>query len=312
MDPRRQKKILLNQFTIAKKDIEQIGIENVNLIPYINEKNIYIWYFLIKGLGDAYEGGKYLFKLTAPKTFPQKPPSFEFLTPNGVFDLGGPICISVGEFHSNDHKKGSSGEYGWRPALGMMGFAIQVLNGLITFDENDHGIRIINTTYEQKQDYAKKSIQYNIDKNMDIYSNFIDIIETNTSELIETNTSELIETNTSELIETNTSELIETNTSELIETNTSELIETNTSELIETNTSELIEIFKKKIDILDECELSFDETRLLSEDETRLSFDNTRLSFDNTSDDNISDDNISDDITTDCKIINFLTGNYKL
>ena len=173
MDSNRQRKILLNQFSIAKKEIEKNGIENVNLIPHIDDKNIYVWYFLIKGLCDAYADGEYIFKLTAPKTFPQKPPSFEFLTPNGVYDLGGPICISVGEFHSNDHNRStSSGDYGWRPALGMMGFATQVLNGLITFDDNDHGIRIINSSYEQKQDYAKKSIEYNNTHYSEIYKNF--------------------------------------------------------------------------------------------------------------------------------------------
>ena len=61
-----------------------------------------VWYFLIGGLDTPFRGGEYLFKLIAPDEFPQKPPKFEFLTKNGVYTPGGPICISVGDFHTND------------------------------------------------------------------------------------------------------------------------------------------------------------------------------------------------------------------
>ena len=92
----RFNKILLNQYRLSKKD------ENINLISYMDEKDIRIWYFLITGLDEPYKEGEYIFKLTAPNSFPQEPPSFEFCTPNGVYELGGKICISVGEYHKND------------------------------------------------------------------------------------------------------------------------------------------------------------------------------------------------------------------
>ena len=37
---------------------------------------------------------------------------------------------SVGEFHHDD-APGPDGAHGWRPALGMAGFAVQVVNGLV-------------------------------------------------------------------------------------------------------------------------------------------------------------------------------------
>ena len=124
--------ILMNQYNKALK------ANNPNLITYVDENNLTIWYFLIKGLKDTpFEGGEYIFKLKAPDQFPHKPPSFEFCTPNGVYDIGGKICISVGEFHAND-KPGSTGSYGWRPSLGMYGFANEVLNGLINYKFLDH------------------------------------------------------------------------------------------------------------------------------------------------------------------------------
>jgi len=159
--------ILLNQYNKALK------VNNNNLIPYVDESNIKIWYFLIKDLKDTpFEGGEYIFKLTVPDEFPQKPPSFEFCTPNGVYDIGGKICISVGEFHTND-RPGSTGSYGWRPSLGMYGFANEVLNGLINFQYLDHGIRILSTDIETKKKLANNSIKYNKNHYSKIYNSFI-------------------------------------------------------------------------------------------------------------------------------------------
>ena len=146
--------VLFNQYNKAIKE------KNINLIPHMNEDNVKIWYFLIKGLDTPFKGGEYIFKLTAPNEFPHRPPSFEFCTPNGVYDIGGKICISVGEFHAND-KPGSTGSYGWRPCLGMYGFALEVLNGLINYQYLDHGIRILSTDIKTKEKFATESIDYN-------------------------------------------------------------------------------------------------------------------------------------------------------
>ena len=147
-------KILTNQYKIALKANDD------NLIPYMDTDNVKNWYFLIKGLDAPYKDGEYIFKLTVTDQFPHAPPKFEFCTPNGVYDIGGPICISVGEFHTND-KPGKDGSHGWRPSLGMYGFARQVLNGLICYEGLEHGIRILNTSIEIKEDFTSKSKEYN-------------------------------------------------------------------------------------------------------------------------------------------------------
>jgi ubiquitin-conjugating enzyme E2 J2 len=166
----------MNQYTKALK------ANNSNLIPYVDENNLTIWYFLIKGLKDTpFEDGEYIFKLKAPDQFPHKPPSFEFCTPNGVYDIGGKICISVGEFHAND-KPGSTGSYGWRPSLGMYGFANEVLNGLINYKFLDHGIRILSTATETKKKLASESIEYNKKYYSEIYTYFISMNASSKSE----------------------------------------------------------------------------------------------------------------------------------
>lgn len=130
------------------------------LLPVLDEELPTVWWFFISGLPAPYEGGEYIFKLTAPEEFPHKPPSLEFLTPNGVFETGGPVCISVGEFHAED-KPGPEGSYGWRPSLGMGGFAREVLNGLICLDKDDVGIRIGVVSDEEKAALAARSREFN-------------------------------------------------------------------------------------------------------------------------------------------------------
>ena len=76
-----------------------------------------------------------------------RPPSIEALTPNGVFELGGPLCISIGEFHEQ-HKT-------WVPALGMPGCGRQMWNALLCFEAEDAiqpAIRVIHSSDEENRD----------------------------------------------------------------------------------------------------------------------------------------------------------------
>ena len=91
---------------------------NPHLLLVVDETDCRIWYFMVVGLEIPFTHGEFIFRLTAPDTFPFKPPKFEFLTENGVFMPGGPICISVGELHAND-APGAEGAYGWRASLGI-------------------------------------------------------------------------------------------------------------------------------------------------------------------------------------------------
>ena len=146
-----------------------------NLLAIMDNNNIRIWYFLICGLGEPFLSGEYIFKLTAPIDFPQSPPKFEFCTANGVFIPGGSICISVGEFHTND-QPGKSGSYGWRSALGMKGFAIQVVNGLICNECLESGIGIKILPDLLKIELAKSSQRNNLENYAELVQQFETII----------------------------------------------------------------------------------------------------------------------------------------
>jgi ubiquitin-protein ligase len=146
--------ILLSQYQALQAD------PHPNLLAQMETDDMRVWHFMVRGLDAPYAGGEYIFRLTAPDDFPQKPPIFEFFTPNGLYMPGGPICISVGEFHADD-KPGNLGSYGWRAALGMRGFATQVVNGMICYDALGDGIRITNAPAQMKSMLAKCSHEHN-------------------------------------------------------------------------------------------------------------------------------------------------------
>ena len=129
----------------------------------VDPSDVHKVYVLIKNLPDDYKGGEYLFKLVIPDEFPDSPPHLHALTPNGLFQIGGQICVSIGTFHQNDFKSNKKGTYGWRPAIGLGGFILNgIINAMLHFDDEDSGIRIKLESPEVKKELAQKSAEYNM------------------------------------------------------------------------------------------------------------------------------------------------------
>ena len=165
----RLTKILMTQFNNYMKD------PHPNLLCIVDEQDVRVWHYLIGGLGVPFLYGEYIIKITATDEFPQKPPRFEVCTSNGVYECGGPICISVGEYHAND-APGKDGSHGWRPSLGMKGFATQALNGMICSDALGSGIRIKILPDVMKKSLAKVSRKNNEIVFKDLCDRFEEVI----------------------------------------------------------------------------------------------------------------------------------------
>jgi len=116
------------------------------------------WTYLMCGMAPPYDG-EYLFTLTAPNEYPIKPPSVQFWTPNGLFIPGTKVCVSIGEYHSQDAS--DDGAYGWRPAMGMEGFALQLPPLFICPDKDFHGIGIQRDSPARAQQLADASRRFN-------------------------------------------------------------------------------------------------------------------------------------------------------
>lgn len=120
-----------------------------------------VWFLLfenIAGNEDEYKGGQYLMRMEFPIDYPWGPPQFWFMTPQGLCEINKISCISIGEFHKKDYL----------PVLGAIGFARQIISGIVGWREIGDGINLIKTTVEQKKMFARVSAKYNAKKHPEI------------------------------------------------------------------------------------------------------------------------------------------------
>ena len=124
---------------------------------------------------EEFGGGQFIMSAELPREYPAKPPKHvKFLTPNGVFAVGGSICIDGGEFHPENYKK----EQGFPEFL-----VGQIMNVMLNYKIVGSGISHIHgqTSKAQKQKFAKESREWN-KKNMrkydkyDLYKEFEDAV----------------------------------------------------------------------------------------------------------------------------------------
>lgn len=168
-------KILARQYQKCVKE------DHENILFFPKEDDLRVCYCLVVGLGYPYLGGEFLFEVTAPEEFPRKPPSVRCLTTNGVYSVGPRICISIGEYHSEDRADASAGSYGWRPVMGIIRFAQEMVNGLIVPgelnlrkhpDSGKGGIGIEDTSEATRVMLALSSHDYNVAANTKLRSQF--------------------------------------------------------------------------------------------------------------------------------------------
>mmetsp|Transcript_11415 Transcript_11415/g.28798 ORF Transcript_11415/g.28798 Transcript_11415/m.28798 type:complete len:238 (-) Transcript_11415:293-1006(-) len=93
------------------------------------EDNLFEWHFTIRGPPDSvFEGGVYHGRIVLPLNYPFKPPDFFFLTPNGRFELGTKICLSISGFHPED----------WQPSWSVRTALIALIAFMVS-DETSVG-----------------------------------------------------------------------------------------------------------------------------------------------------------------------------
>jgi len=84
------------------------------------EENLFEWHFTLRGgASTAFEGGVYHGRIVLPPEYPFKPPNISLLTPNGRFETGKKICLSISAHHPES----------WQPAWGVR----TILTALIAF-----------------------------------------------------------------------------------------------------------------------------------------------------------------------------------
>ncbi|CAM9524867.1 unnamed protein product [Laminaria digitata] len=84
------------------------------------ESNLFEWHFTLRGPpATEFEGGVYHGRILLPPEYPFRPPDIVFNTPNGRFNTGTKICLTISSYHP-EH---------WQPAWGIR----LILEALISF-----------------------------------------------------------------------------------------------------------------------------------------------------------------------------------
>jgi hypothetical protein len=168
-----------------KKTVRDGGHGNLLFLP--NEENNRECFLLVVGL--SYPNiGETIIQLLFDEGFPQKPPGFRCLTECGTYDVGPRICISIGEYHDTDRRDASQGAWGYFASLGVLGFAREIMNGIISSaslnlvkhrDSMKGGIGIKDTPAAETARLAIRSSDYNRKNNAVLRQKFLDLAKAN-------------------------------------------------------------------------------------------------------------------------------------
>uniref|UniRef100_A0A3Q3WWP6 Ubiquitin-conjugating enzyme E2 J1 n=1 Tax=Mola mola TaxID=94237 RepID=A0A3Q3WWP6_MOLML len=110
------------------------------------EDNLFEWHFSVRGPPDSdFDGGLYHGRIVLPPEYPMKPPSIILLTPNGRFEVGKKICLSISGHHPET----------WQPSWSIRTALIAIIGFMPTKGEG--AIGSLDYTPEERKALAKKS-----------------------------------------------------------------------------------------------------------------------------------------------------------
>ncbi|GAA6099374.1 ubiquitin-conjugating enzyme E2 J1 [Tachysurus ichikawai] len=109
------------------------------------EDNLFEWHFSVRGPPDSdFDGGIYHGRIVLPPEYPMKPPSIILLTPNGRFEVGKKICLSISGHHPET----------WQPSWSIRTALIAIIGFMPTKGEG--AIGSLDYTPEERKALAKK------------------------------------------------------------------------------------------------------------------------------------------------------------
>lgn len=128
------------------KEAAELSVATADYQAAPLEENLFEWHFTVRGPGDTdFQGGVYHGRLLLPAEYPMKPPDIIMLTPNGRFEVGKKICLSISGHHPET----------WQPSwsirtalLAIIGFMPSPAQGMIGS---------LDYTPEERKILAKKS-----------------------------------------------------------------------------------------------------------------------------------------------------------
>ena len=138
---------------IQKEFKDMINDPSDNFYANPIKDDMFCWHFTIRGPPDTeFEGGLYHGIIKLPMSYPNRPPSIMFLTPNGRFDVNMDVCLSMTRYHKEE----------WQAAWTIR----SMLEAIIAFfpvKEDHDAIGALDSSVESRKKFAKLSIKYKCD-----------------------------------------------------------------------------------------------------------------------------------------------------
>jgi len=117
------------------------------------EDNIFEWHFTMRAPKNTdFEGGVYHGKIILPSEYPLKPPDIIFLTPNGRFEVGKKICLTISSHHAET----------WRPSWSVRTVILAIIGFFPT--RGDGAIASLDWPKQERVRLAKDSLAWKCQK----------------------------------------------------------------------------------------------------------------------------------------------------
>merc|ERR1719362_137487 len=111
--------------------------------------NLFEWHFTVRGPVDTeFDGGVYHGRIILPAEYPMKPPNIIILTPNGRFETGKKICLSISGYHPET----------WQPSWSIRTALLAIIGFMPTPGQGTIGS--LDYPPEERKKLAKKSVNY--------------------------------------------------------------------------------------------------------------------------------------------------------
>lgn len=115
-----------------------------------SEDNLQEIHGIFRKLDGDYKDGEYIIRIKLPYDYPDSPPVVSCLTPNGRFEAGQNICLSITHFHAET----------WSPLITIEKILMSVVS--VFYDDSISGIASKGkTTSMRKKELAEMSAKYN-------------------------------------------------------------------------------------------------------------------------------------------------------
>jgi ubiquitin-conjugating enzyme E2 J1 len=131
------------------REAQELSEPNAEFWAQPLEDNLFEWHFTIRGAPETdFEQGIYHGRIILPPEYPMKPPSIIMLTPNGRFETGVKICLSISSYHPET----------WRPSWSIRTALVALISFMAT--STPGAIGSLEYPSDIRKSLARKSLTY--------------------------------------------------------------------------------------------------------------------------------------------------------